>query len=116
MGQTKEETGKSYSIRITRQAFRSFDQIIGYIAIFMQEPLNAISVGEQIYKTIDRIGKNPFAFRECEEIPTPNKIHRKALCLSWLIIYRVNPDEVVILDIIHGSRQSNHIKRMKKIK
>jgi len=82
----------------------------------MQEPLNAIHVGEQIYRTIDRIGKNPFAFRECEEIPTPNKIYRKAVCLSWMIIYRINTDEVVILDIIHGSRHSNRIRRIVKIK
>lgn len=81
----------------------------------MHEPLNAIRVGDEIFMTIDRIKKNPFAFRECEEIPTKNKIYRKAVCMSWLIIYRITPGEVVILDISHDSRKPQRIISLRKI-
>lgn len=116
MGRAKEEPQKAYSVRITKQALNSVDQIIGYIGYIMDEPISSIRVGEQIFLTIDRIEKNPFAFRECEEIQTKNKMYRKAICMSWLIIYRITLKEVVILDIIHSSRQAKRIKSVRKIK
>ena len=48
-------------------------------------------MGDALFDTIDRIGQNPLAFRECEEILTADKIYRKAVCQSWLIIYKINP-------------------------
>ena len=116
MGRTKEEAPKTYSLRVTEHALQNIDNITGYIAYIWHEPLNAIHVGDEIVKTIDRIEQNPFAFRECEEIPTKNKIYRKAVCLSWLIIYKIKPVEMVILGIIYGSRKSSRIKALKKIK
>ena len=116
MGNTKEKTAKAYSLRVTDNALQNINDITGYIAYIKHQPLNAIRVGDKILKTIDRIEKNPFAFRECEEIPTRNKIYRKAVCLSWLIIYKIKPTKIVILGIIHGSRRPTKIKSFRKIK
>ena len=116
MDRAKEKAEKVYSIKVTVQALNSIDQITGYIAYDMHEPLNAIRVGDQIFDTINRIKRNPFAFRECEEIPTQNKIYRKAVCLSWLFIYKIRSAEVVVLDIIHGSRQPLRIKSVRNVK
>jgi len=69
MGNTKEKTPKAYSLRVTDNALQNINDITGYIAYIKHQPLNAIRVGDKILKTIDRIEKNPFAFRECEEIP-----------------------------------------------
>lgn len=46
MGLTKEETGKTYSLRITENALRNFDEITGYIAFVNHQSLNAIRLGE----------------------------------------------------------------------
>ena len=73
-------------------------------------------MGDAIFDTINRIGENPFAFMECREIPTKNKIYRKAVCLSWLIVYKIKANEVVILGIMYGSRKSSLIKAFKKVK
>ena len=116
MGRSKEEAPKNYSLRISEQALQNIDQIIGYIAFVKHEPLSAIHVGDKIFETIDRIKKNPFVFRECQEIPTKNKIYRKAVCLSWLIIYKIKLDEIVILGIIHSHRSIERIKGVRKIK
>jgi plasmid stabilization system protein ParE len=116
MGRTKEEAPKTYSLRVTEHALQNIDNITGYIAYIRHEPLNAIRVGDQIVKTIDRIEENPFAFRECEEIPTKNKIYRKAVCFSWLIIYKIKAEEVVILGIIHSARKPSRIKQFRKVK
>lgn len=116
MGSTKKETGKTYSLRITENALQNIDDITGYIAFIRHEPLNAIRVGDKIFETIGRIEQNPLAFRECEEIPSKTKIYRKAVCMSWLIIYKIKVSEIVILGIIHGSRRASKIRRFRKIK
>jgi plasmid stabilization system protein ParE len=116
MGRTKEEAPKTYSVRVTENALQNLDNITGYIAYIRHEPLNAIKAGDEILKTFGRIEKNPFAFRECEEIPTINKIYRKAVCLSWLIIFKIKPAEIVILGIIHGHRRASRVKRLRKVK
>ena len=101
MGRSKESTAKTNSLRLTEHAYQNISQITGYIAFIKHEPFNAIHVGETIFKTIDRIAKNPIAFPECQELPTKNKIYRKAICLSWLIIFKVRSCEIIILGIIH---------------
>jgi plasmid stabilization system protein ParE len=116
MGRTKEEARETYTLRVTEHALQNLDNITGYIAYIMHEPLNAIHVGDEILKTFDRIENSPLAFRECEEIPTVKKIYRKAVCLSWLIIYKIKPSEIVILGIIHGHRRPSRIKSLRKVK
>jgi plasmid stabilization system protein ParE len=116
MGRSKEEAPKTYSLRITEHALQNLDNITGYIAYIMHEPINAIRVGDEILKTFDRIKNSPLAFRECEEIPTVKKIYRKAICLSWIIIYKIKSYEIVILGIIHGHRRPSRIKSLRKVK
>ena len=116
MGRSKEEAPKTYSLRITEHASRNIDYITGFIAYIRHEPLNAIRIGDEIYRTIDRIKKNRLVFRECEEIPTRNKIYRKAVCLSWLIIYKIESPNILILGIIHGHRRPSRIRGFRKAK
>jgi plasmid stabilization system protein ParE len=112
MGRTKEKTSKTFSLRVSNNALQNINDITGYIAYVKHQPLNAISVGDKIFEIIDRIETNPLAFRECEEIPTKNKIYRKAVCMSWFIIYKVKTSEIVILGIIHGSRRISRIRSL----
>jgi plasmid stabilization system protein ParE len=116
MGKAKEEAQKAYSLKVTENAQQNIDVITGYIAFIRHQPLNAILIGDKIFKTIDSIEKNPLIFRECEEIPTKNKIYRKAVCLSWLIIYEIKDQEIIILGIISSTRKPSWIKRLKYIK
>jgi plasmid stabilization system protein ParE len=116
MGQTKEKTPEAYSLRVSDNAFENLDEITGYIAYIKHQPLTAIKVGDNIFQTIDRIEKNPLAFRECREIPTKNKIYRQAVCMSWLIIYKVKASRIVILGIIHNSRRPSRIRSLSMIK
>ncbi len=116
MDNTKEKASKNYSLRITENALQNIDDITGYIAYIKHQPLNAIRVGDKIFETISRIERNPLAFRECEVIPTKTKIYRKAVCMSWNIIYKVKASEVVVLGIIHGSRRPSKVKRFKNVK
>lgn len=116
MGEQKKTTVKAFKIRVSVNALQQIDEITGYIAFIGQQPLNAIKVGNAIFQTIDRIALNPFSFRECEEIPTKNKMYRRAICYSWSVIYRINDSEVVIPGIIHHSRRPAKIRKLRKIK
>jgi plasmid stabilization system protein ParE len=65
MGRTKEEAPKTYSLRVTEHALQDIDNITGYIAYIRHEPLTAIRIGDEIFRTIYRIEMNPLTFSEC---------------------------------------------------
>ncbi|MEX0982235.1 MAG: type II toxin-antitoxin system RelE/ParE family toxin [Bacteroidales bacterium] len=115
MGHTKEKAPEAYSLRVSDNALRNIDDITGYITYINHQPLTAIKVGDKLFQTIDRIQKNPLAFRECWEIPTKSKMYRQAICLRWLIIYKVKSSRIVILGIIHSSRKPSRIRSLRKI-
>ena len=73
MASPKEKTPTTYQVRVTENAQQDIDYITGYIAFINHQPLNAIRVGDALFETIDRIGQNPLAFRECEEILTAGR-------------------------------------------
>ena len=116
MGKQKETAPKIYKIKLSTFALQNIDEITGYIAFINCEPLNAIKIGDAIFATIDRIALNPFLFKECEEIPTKGKIYRRAICFSWIIVYKIKVDEIIVLAIIHKSRKPSKLKVLKKIK
>jgi len=116
MGSTKEKASKTYLIRITKNALQNINQITGYIAFIKQQPLNAIRVGDKIFETIKRIEQNPLAFRECEEIRTKTKIYRKAVCLSWTLIFKIKDSEIIVLGIIHGSQRASKVRKLRSVK
>jgi plasmid stabilization system protein ParE len=116
MGKQKKATPAAYQVRVSDNAFRNIEEITGYIAFIEQQPLNAIKVGNAIFDVIDRIGKNPLAFRECEELATKSRMYRRAVCFSWLIIYKIAGTDIIILAIIHGARRPSAIRQVRKIK
>jgi plasmid stabilization system protein ParE len=116
MGKQKKTAPEAYQVRISDTALKNIDEITGFIAFINHEPLNAIKVGDKIFDTIGRIAQNPHAFRECEELSTKSKMYRRAICLSWLIIYKVTAKDITILGVIHGSRSPSGIKKLSKAK
>ena len=105
MGKQKKTTGKAYRVSLSAVALQNIDEITGYVAFINHQPLNAIKLGDVIFKTIDRIGVNPLAFKECEELPTKTKKYRRAVCFSWIIVYSIIGEQILILGIIHSSRR-----------
>jgi plasmid stabilization system protein ParE len=113
MGSTKGKTREAYFLKVSENALHDIDHITGYIAFIKHQPINAIRAGDRIFQTIGRIEQNPLAFHECEEIPTKTKVYRKATCMSWHVIYKVQDSEIIILGIIHVSRRASKIRRLR---
>lgn len=116
MGKSTKKTPKAYQVSLSAIALQNIDEITGYIAFINRQPLNAIKVGDAIFNTIERIVLNPFAYKECEELPTKTKKYRRAICFSWIIVYKITRNEIRILGIIHSSRKPSKIKALKKAK
>lgn len=116
MDNTKGKAPKAYSLRVSENALQNLNDITGFIAFVKHQPINAVRVGDKIMETIERIERNPLSFRECEGIPSRSKIYRKAVCMSWLVIYKINSSEIIILGIIHSSRRSSSVRKLQKVK
>lgn len=116
MGTPKKRTSKTREIRVSNFAHQNIEDIIKYIAYTKQQPLSALKVNEAIENTITKISENPFAYKECEQLQTKFKIYRQTVCLSWLIIYKISTNEILILSIIHGARNPSQIKALRKVK
>jgi plasmid stabilization system protein ParE len=115
MEKETENTRKKYNLDFSAFALQNINEIVAYIAFVNHQPINAKKVGDKIFDTIARIQQNPFQFKSCEELATKSKIYRKAICLSWLIIYKVVNDEIRVLGIIHSSRNPSIIKSLRKV-
>ena len=113
MGQKEKGTLETRKVRILGPAYYEIQEIEDFIAAANGQLLNAIKVTQAIWNTIDRIGAAPFAFKECEQLPTKTKIYRQAACLSYLIIYKVTTTEVIILKVLHSARNAADIKKLR---
>ncbi len=116
MGKEKEDASKTYRLRTTDHVYQNIDDITNYIAIKKREPQSAIDVANRLIKAIKKIPLNPYGHRECEEIPTKRKMYRKALCMSWWIVYRIKNDEIVVLGVVSCSCYKSKIRSLRKIK
>lgn len=110
-----EEKGKIFEVRITNDAFKNIEEIGSYIAFVNHQPLNAAKVADAIFTTIDRIAANPFVFQEYEVLATKKKLYRRAVCHSWLIIYKIYHDYIEVVGVFHKSVQPSRIKVLRKI-
>ncbi len=53
---------------------------------------------------------------ECKHLPTKGKIYRNIIFGKYLVIYRITPDKVEILTLLHTSRSVAKIKTARSIK
>lgn len=75
MGKSQKTSPIPRQVRISISALQNINEVTGYIAFVSQSPASAIKVGDAIFATIDRIERNPLAFKECEELPTKSKMY-----------------------------------------
>ena len=72
MGKTKKATSETLKIRVHNDVLRDITDIIIYIGITRQQPLNAFKVSIAIEQAIEKIGKDPFAFKQ-QKIPASGR-------------------------------------------
>lgn len=105
---------ESYKLIIKSFYFESLEKIVNYIAEENKEPLSAIKVARGINKSMEKIIENPTSYSECENLPTKSKLYREARYKSWLIIFKLNKSEVIILGVLNGKQKPKTFRNLRK--
>lgn len=71
---------------------------------------------EELYDRINQLSSDYFHHPICRFIPTKTGIYRNLQHGRYLIIYRIKPERIEVLNIIHSSRSPSKIKAIRKIK
>lgn len=53
---------------------------------------------------------------ECKHLPTKGKIYRNIIFGKYIVIYRITPERIEVLTLLHTSRSITKIKTARSIK
>ncbi|SEI37813.1 Plasmid stabilization system protein ParE [Dyadobacter sp. SG02] len=71
---------------------------------------------EELYVRINQLSSDYLHHPICRFIPTKTGIYRNLQHGRYLVIYRVKPERIEVLNIIHSSRSPTKIRATRKIK
>ncbi len=71
---------------------------------------------DRLEKIIDELEYQYNLHPECKHLPTKGKIYRNIIFGKYLVIYRITPEKVEILTLLHSSRSVKKIKAVRSIK
>ena len=87
-------------VTFTDEALRDLDAIGDYIA--EDSPSRALRFVAELVETAREIGDNPRAFQAVRRYR--NREVRRRVHGSYLIFYRIEPDLVSVLHVLHGAQ------------
>ena len=71
---------------------------------------------QQIRKYFDTLHENYTSYPPCRHIPTKSRMYRNIIHKSHLIIYRITPQRIEVLDIVHSASSVTKIRNVRKIR
>ncbi len=101
-------------LRWTGNAVGQLKAATDYLEQFSEKSANELL--NELIGFVDTLPAMPLRFPECPYLRTKDKIYRNALWDKYRIIYKVLPDEVIVLGIIHVSRNPGEIKKLRRVK
>lgn len=87
-------------------ALDDLDDIVRYIA--KDSPHYAREFAERIFATSDRLNDFPYSGRYVPE--AENETIREVIVQNYRVIYRAETDRILVLAVIHGSRDLGNAK------
>ncbi|MFZ9847269.1 MAG: type II toxin-antitoxin system RelE/ParE family toxin [Flavobacteriales bacterium] len=101
---------KSYKVIVSKQAQGALKDIVEYIA------LDSVSASRHVKRTlislIKSLQNNPEKFSKEELLSGKKKNYRSVSKWHYKVVYVVAKQEVIVLDIIHTSRNPNTVKKI----
>ncbi len=96
----------AYKLLITKEADNDIDEIIGYIANILRNPIAAGNLLNEIEKAYTVIADNPSAFSLCNDSRFRNDGYRKTTVKNYIVFYKANTEEktAYIMRVIYGRR------------
>lgn len=71
---------------------------------------------EELYVRINQLSSEYLHHPICRFIPTKTGVYRNLQHGRYLVIYRIKPEGIEVLNIVHSSRSPSKIKAARKIK
>jgi len=71
---------------------------------------------QKIEKALCTLYDQYLVYPECRHIPTKSHRYRNIILDSHLIIYRITPERIEVLDIVHGASSIGKIRRVRRIR
>ena len=59
-----------------------------------------------------KIIDNPLIYSECENIPSKTKIYREVGYKTWLIIFKIKTNKVIILGVLSSKQKPSSFKKL----
>jgi toxin ParE1/3/4 len=78
--------------------------------------IQAIRYEETIDKLTEELNYNYLIYPECNHITTKNKIYRNIILDSHLIIYRITPQRIEVLRVLHSHSSISKIRSSRSIR
>ena len=99
----------TYNLIITERADELLDKLVFYLVHQLKNDQAASHLLDSISKIYDRVAENPFQFPECRDLLLKRKEYREAVIpnMNYLVIYKIDKDEVYILGIFHTLENYN---------
>jgi plasmid stabilization system protein ParE len=69
----------------------------------------------KIENAIETLNNSYYAYPECRYLATKSRIYRNIILDAHLIIYRITPQRIEVLDIIHSASSISKIRNTRKI-
>jgi toxin ParE1/3/4 len=102
---------------------------IAYSTVYYKNSENVYSFGldsfgallsdlffERLQSIIDELEFQYNLHPECKHLPSKGKIYRNIIFGKYLVIYRITPNKVEVLALLHSSRSVKKIKATRSIK
>ncbi len=96
-----------------------FDQDIISVYTYGEEIFGEIAAKSfvaDIYSRIWSLDQMYLLHPECRHLPTKDKRYRNIILGSYLIIYKIESDNILVLRILHSRTSIKKIKSTRKIK
>jgi len=104
-----------FEVVISDMALASLEQIYDYGIETFAYAAATVFIEELIFR-VEELNTNYLLHPECRYLPTKSKMYRNLIHGSYLAIYRIAPNRIEVLNVLHSSRSISTIKSVRKIK
>lgn len=107
--------GQILEVAFSEKALISLEQIYEYgIETFAMAAATVFI--EELILRIEQLSVNYLLHPECRYLVTKSKMYRNLIFGSYNVVYRICPNRIEVLNILHSSRSISNIKASRSIK
>src|SRR5580692_6928057 len=102
-------------VAISDLALTSLEKIYEYGIETFAYAAATVFIEELIFR-IEQLSTQYLLHPECRYLITKSRMYRNLIHGSYIVIYRINPERIEVLNVLHSSRSISKIKASRKVK